>query len=58
MTPLRAKYIRDLVIHGRSKHTQEAYIRYVCDLARHYRRSPELISFYDQISSESLVKFW
>jgi len=22
MTPLRAKYIRDLVIHGRSKHTQ------------------------------------
>jgi hypothetical protein len=28
MTPLRAKYIRDLVIRGRSKHTQEAYIRY------------------------------
>src|SRR6202158_101668 len=45
MTPLRAKYIRDLVIHGRSKHTQEAYTRYVCDLARHYRRSPELISY-------------
>ena len=41
MTPLRAKYIRDLVIRGRSKHTQEAYIRYVCDLARYYRRSPE-----------------
>src|SRR5437899_1368515 len=45
MTPLRAKYIRDLVIHGRSKHTQEAYTRYVCDLARYYRRSPELISY-------------
>jgi hypothetical protein len=49
MTPLRAKYIRDLVIRGRSKHTQEAYIRYVCDLARYYRRSlvtldPELIN--------------
>ena len=44
MTPLRAKYIRDLVIHGRSKHTQEAYTRYACDLARYYRRSPELIS--------------
>src|ERR1700730_767568 len=41
MTPLRAKYIRDLVIRGRSKHTQEAYIRYVRDLARYYRRSPE-----------------
>src|SRR6201998_1642091 len=45
MTPFRAKYIRDLVIHGRSKHTQEAYTRYVCDLARYYRRSPELISY-------------
>src|SRR5258707_4307295 len=45
MTPLRAKYIRDLVIRGRSKHTQEAYIRYLCDLGRYYRRSPELISY-------------
>ena len=45
MTPLRAKYIRDLVIHGRSKNTQEAYTRYVCDLSRYYRRSPELISY-------------
>ena len=45
MTPLRAKYIRDLVIRGRSKNTQEAYTRYVCDLARYYRRSPELISY-------------
>src|SRR5690349_24388423 len=49
MTPLRTKYIRDLVIHGRSKHTQEAYTRYVCDLARYYRRSPELIS-YEQVT--------
>jgi site-specific recombinase XerD len=43
------KYIRDLVIHGRSKHTQEAYTRYVCDLALYYRRSPELIS-YEQVT--------
>src|SRR6202047_702261 len=43
MTPLRAKYIRDLVIRGRSKNTQEAYTRCVCDLARYYHRSPELI---------------
>ena len=45
MTPLRAKYIRDLVIRGRSKNTQKAYTRCVCDLARYYRRSPELISY-------------
>src|ERR1700737_1599335 len=45
MTPLRAKYIRDLVIRGRAENTQEAYTRYVCDLAHYYRRSPELISY-------------
>src|SRR5258707_3839932 len=45
MTPLRAKYIRDLVIRGRSKNPQKAYTRCVCDLARYYRRSPELISY-------------
>jgi integrase/recombinase XerD len=36
MTPLRAEYIRDLVIRGRSRNTQEACIRYVRDLARYY----------------------
>jgi Phage integrase, N-terminal SAM-like domain len=41
----RAKYIRDLAIRGRAERTQEAYTRYVCDLARYYRRSPELISY-------------
>src|SRR6202051_2980723 len=45
MTPLRAKFIQDLVIRGRSKNTQKAYTRCVCDLARYYRRSPELISY-------------
>src|ERR1700756_3535482 len=50
MKPLRAKYIRDLVIHGRSKNTQEAYTSYVCDLARYYRRSPELIS-YEEVTA-------
>lgn len=45
MSPLRAKFIRDLVIRGRSKNTQKAYTRCVCDLARYYRRSPELISY-------------
>ena len=45
MTPLRAKYIQDLVIRGRSENTQEVYTRYVCDLARYCRRSPELISY-------------
>lgn len=50
MTPLRAKYIRDLTIRGRSENTQKAYSRYVAELARYYRRSPELIS-YEEVNN-------
>jgi integrase/recombinase XerD len=32
-------------LRGRSKSTQKTYTRCVCDLARYYRRSPELISY-------------
>jgi integrase/recombinase XerD len=45
MTPLRAKYIRDLAIRGRAIRTQEAYTFYVADLARYSHRSPDLISY-------------
>lgn len=45
MTALRAKYIRDLAIRGRAERTQRAYTRYVAELARYHRRSPELISY-------------
>jgi integrase/recombinase XerD len=50
MTPLRAKYIRDLTIRGRAQRTQPAYTRYVSELARYYQRSPELIS-YEEVSN-------
>ena len=45
MTALKAKYIRDLVIRGRSEGTQEAYAAWVSQLARYYRRSPDLLSY-------------
>src|SRR6266571_172092 len=45
MTTLRAKYIRDLAIRGRAARTQQSYTSYVADLARHYRRSPDQISY-------------
>src|SRR2546425_85527 len=45
MTTLRAKYIRDLAIRGRATRTQQSYTSYVADLARHYRRSPDRISY-------------
>jgi hypothetical protein len=42
MTPLRAKYIRDLTVRGRAQRTQRAYTGYVSELACHYQRLPEL----------------
>ena len=50
MTPLRAKYIRDLTVRGRAQRTQRAYTRYVSELARYFQRSPELIS-YEEVTN-------
>jgi integrase/recombinase XerD len=50
MTPLRAKYIRDLAIRGRALRTQESYSSSVADLARYYHRSPDQIS-YDEVAT-------
>jgi len=49
MTALRQRYIRDLAIRGKAKRTQEAYTSFVADLARHYHRSPDLLS-YDEVA--------
>jgi hypothetical protein len=45
MTPLRAKFIRDLAIRGRAVRTQQAYTAFVADRAGFYHRSPERISY-------------
>src|SRR5467141_819214 len=50
MTELRAKYIRDLTVRGRASRTQLAYTRYVAELARYHKRSPELIS-YEEVTN-------
>ena len=50
MTPLRAKYIRDLTVRGQAQRTQRAYTRYVSELAHYYQRSPELIS-YEEVTN-------
>jgi hypothetical protein len=42
--------MRDLTIRGRAERTQEVYTRYVRELVRYYRRSPELIS-YEEVTS-------
>ncbi len=44
MTPLRQRMMDALVLHGKAKRTQEAYVAAVAHLARHYRRSPDTLS--------------
>jgi integrase/recombinase XerD len=48
MTPLRAKYQRDMAVRGLAQRTQQSYTSYVADLARHFQRSPDLIT-YDEV---------
>jgi integrase/recombinase XerD len=51
MTTLRQNFIRELVIRGTSPRTQEAYVRAVYCLAKHYRRPP------DQLTDEELKNY-
>jgi len=44
MTTLRQQFNRELVIRGMSPKTQDAYVRAVRDLARHYHKTPDLVS--------------
>ena len=44
MTPLRMRMNDDMVSAGLSANTQAAYIRAVRGLAKHYMRSPDLLS--------------
>jgi site-specific recombinase XerD len=48
MTPLRAKYLRDLAVRGLATRTQQSYTSFVADLARYYQRSPDQLS-YEQV---------
>lgn len=43
MTPLRQRMLDALVLRGMALRTQEAYIEAVGRLARHYRRSPDML---------------
>lgn len=44
MTTLRQNFIRELVIRGTSPRTQQAYVRAVYCLAKHYHRSPDSLN--------------
>jgi site-specific recombinase XerD len=49
MTTLRKKYLRDLTIRGKAERTRHSYTTYVAELAKFYKKSPDLLS-YDQVA--------
>jgi hypothetical protein len=44
ISPLRQRMLDALQLRGMAPRTQETYVDAVSSLARHYRRSPELLS--------------
>ena len=52
MTPLRQKMIEDMQLRGKSKRTQESYVRVVRQLAEHYGKPP------DQFNDEELRQYF
>jgi integrase/recombinase XerD len=44
MTPLRTRFVQDMQLHGYSPKTQSCYVGAVYGLAKHYHKSPDLIS--------------
>ena len=44
MTPLRKRFLEDMQLHGYSPKTQSCYVGAVRNLARHYAKSPDLIT--------------
>ena len=43
MTPLRRRFIEDMLMRGLAPTTQRSYIHYVADFAKFYNKSPELL---------------
>jgi integrase/recombinase XerD len=50
MTPLRQRMLDALQVRGMAARTQQAYIAAVAGLARHYRRSPDMLTA-DEVQS-------
>src|SRR5882724_8224016 len=47
MTPLRQRFIEDMIIRGLAPTTQRSYVHYVADFAKFYNTSPEHLDLED-----------
>jgi len=47
-TPLRQKFIEHLTLNRKAERTVHCYVSFIYSLAKHYRRSPDLLS-YDEL---------
>ena len=47
-TPLRQKFIEYLTLNRKAERTVQCYVSFIHSLAKHYRRSPHLLS-HDEI---------
>jgi site-specific recombinase XerD len=47
MTPLRQRFIEDMIVHGLAPSTQRSYVHYVARFAQFHRKSPEMLDLED-----------
>lgn len=47
MTPLRQRFIEDMIVHGLAPSTQRSYVHYVASFAQFHRKSPEILDLED-----------
>jgi integrase/recombinase XerD len=47
MTPLRQRMLDAMIVRGLAERTQQCYVEAIARMARHYHRSPELLSAQD-----------
>ncbi len=56
MTPLRQRMFEDMQLRGLAPRTQECYVRAVLQFARHYGKSPDLVT-EDELRAYFLYPF-
>ena len=56
MPPLRQRVLDAMTVRGLAERTQECYAEAVSRMARHYRRSPDLLSPANAVGLLALIR--